>query len=214
MPTAQNGQHHGVVYPASGLPSLWGGPVQLRRRHTDRFNNDVSTRDTIVQMRRIAHEYARTPCVQGITADAVRSLRPGAGHRDIAGAIHYWMRRNIRFIEDETLLAEQFGIPLEDLDKELLIVPDELACRMPVPQGDCDDYAMLGASMCICAGLRPYWVTIAADAAEPRRFSHIYICVELRDEGTHLCIDAGNRFQTIPPGWEARAVTRKAIWAV
>ena len=85
---------------------------------------------------------------------------------------------------------------------------------MPVPMGDCDDFTLLIASQLLCAGIHPYFVTVAADANDPRKFSHIYVCARLEDEGGYMCLDAGNRMSAIPAGWEISGVTRKAIWRV
>jgi hypothetical protein len=68
--------------------------------------------------------------------------------------------------------------------------------------------------MLLNAGLRPYFVTVAADKNLPRKFSHIYVCVRLEDEDGYLCLDAGNRLLGVEPGWEIDSVTRKAIWHV
>jgi transglutaminase-like putative cysteine protease len=191
--------------------NIWGQPIALQSVRTNPFNNDVSTTATIMQMRGLAHRYASDPLVMQATGEAlsggVRSWR------DVACAIFYWIRHVVRFVEDETLMYEQFGIQPQHLDKELLIIPPVLLA-MPQPMGDCDDYSLLMASMLLCAGLRPYWVTVAADAEDHRKFSHIYVCVYLPDEGTHMHLDPGNRLPMVPPGWEESKVTRKAIWAV
>ena len=157
--------------------------------------------------------YAADPSVIAATAAAFRALGAGATQRDQACAIFHWVRGNIRFVEDEQLLYEELGVHPQELDKELLLVPPVLL-RMPEPRGDCDDFSLLIASMALAAGIRPYWVTVAVDAAEPQRFSHIYVCVQLADENAHLCLDAGNRLQGVPPGWEPSKVARKAIWSV
>lgn len=191
--------------------NVWGQPIGVQRTRTNPFNNDVSTRDTVRLMGHLARTHARHPLVVNAVQQAL-----GAGartHRDIASAIFYWVRGNIRFIEDEALMYHQLGIDAARLDKELLIVPPILL-TMPEPMGDCDDYSLLIASMLLCAGLQPYFVTVAADKQEPGKFSHIYICVHLADENTHMCLDAGNRFPMVPPGWETKDITRKAIWAV
>jgi hypothetical protein len=162
-------------------------------------------------MRKLAHEYARDPSVVAATAQA---LAGGVNsQRDLASAIFYWVRGNVQFVEDETLMYEQLGVEPLHLDKELLIVPPVLLA-MPVPMGDCDDYSLLVASMLLCAGMRPYFVTVAAEEDDVRKFSHIYVCVCLSDEGTHMCLDPGNRLPMVPPGWEASKVTRKAIWQI
>lgn len=190
---------------------IWGGSVALLSNRTNRYDSDVSTADTILILRRLAHLYSRDPSV---VAAVSHSLSGGASsQRDVASAIFHWVRTNVRFVEDETLLYEQLGVGIEDLDKELLIVPPVLLA-MPNPQGDCDDFSLLLASMLLCAAMKPYFVTVAADPAEPQKFSHIYVCAELADEGNHLCLDAGNRLPMVPPGWESGKVTRKAIWPV
>lgn len=191
---------------------IWGGSVAVLSNPTHRYNSDVSTRDTIRVMQRLAHGYSRHPSVVMAVSHALTGIDPSL-QRDVACAIFYWVRTNIRFVEDETLLYEQLGVDLEDLDKELLIVPPVLL-SMPNPQGDCDDFSLLLAAMLLCAGLRPYFVTVAADPLEPQKFSHIYICVHLADENNHLCLDAGNRLVMVEPGWESPRVTRKAIWVV
>jgi hypothetical protein len=119
----------------------------------------------------------------------------------------------VRFIEDETLLYAQLGVSPEHLDKELLIVPPTLMA-MPEPMGDCDDFSLLAACMLLNAGMRLYFVTVAADKDLPWKFSHIYVCVRLEDEDDFMCLDAGNRLLGVEPGWEAGNVTRKAVWAV
>jgi hypothetical protein len=189
----------------------WGQPITVLSERTNPFNNDVSTAATVRVMGRLARVYAGDPQVMYATGEA---LSTGVrSQRDAASAIFYWIRGNISFIEDEQLMYEELGIQPKHLDKELLIVPPVLL-SMPRPMGDCDDFSLLMASMLLCAGIQPYFVTVAADAEEPERFSHIYVCACLMDEGTHLCLDAGNRFAMVPPGWESSKITRKAIWAV
>lgn len=191
--------------------NVWGQPIAIQSARTNPYNSDVSTAATIRIMCKLAHQHTRDPFVISATMAA---LAGGAvTDRDKASAIFYWIRGNIRFVEDETLMYEQLGVQPAQLDKELLIVPPVLL-SMPVPMGDCDDFSLLLASMLLCAGLEPYWVTVAADAEDQYKFSHIYVCVRLADEGTHMCLDPGNRLKMVPPGWEAHKITRKAIWRV
>lgn len=186
----------------------------MHSTRTNRWNNDVSTKDTIRDLRRLVRRYAGDSSVQFATHQALSVLGPGATQRDQACAIFDWVRRTVRFVEDEQLLYQELGVVPEELDKELLIVPPVLL-QMPVPMGDCDDFSLLIASMALGVGIRPYFVTVAADPTDLHRFSHIYICVCLEDEGSvHLCLDAGNRMPGIWPGWEPSSISRKAIWAV
>lgn len=200
--------------PGSSIPhGIWGRPVAVLSHRTNRYDSDVSTAATIADMRRLARMYSHDPSVIAAVSSALSKNATTPAHRDIAHAIYYWVRANVRFVEDETLLYQQLGVSVEDLDKELLIVPPVLLA-MPVPMGDCDDFSVLIASMLMCAGLRPYFVTVAADATEPQKFSHVYVCAELADEGTHLCLDAGNRLSAVPAGWESEKVSRKAVWSI
>ena len=203
------------MQPSASSPwphTIWGGSVALLSKRTNRYDSDVSTADTIAVLRRLAHTYSGHASVIAAVTQALSGGGAGS-QRDIACAIFHWVRTNVHFVDDETILYEQLGIPLEDLDKELLIVPPVLLA-MPNPQGDCDDFSLLLASMLLCAGLKPYYVTVAADPTDPQKFSHIYVCVQLADEGGYLALDAGNRLAMVPPGWESNKVTRKAIWAV
>lgn len=197
---------------ASQNGSIWGQPIGVHSVRTNPFNNDVSTRATIRQMRSYAHAYKNHPLVINAVTDALR----GGGmrsERDVCSALFYWTRSHIQFVEDEALMYSQLGIPVESLDKELLIIPPVLLA-MPQPMGDCDDYSLLLASMLLCCGIQPFFITVAAEADDPRKWSHIYVCARLADEGTHLCLDAGNRYDQVPPGWEAEKITRKASWSV
>lgn len=198
---------------AHARESVWGHPVVVRAERTDPWNSDVSTGDTVASMQRLAHEYAMDPVVAQATAAALCWLRADASDRDMAGAIFWWVRRHVTFVQDEQLMYEQLGVAPQNLDKELLIPPPVLL-RMPVPMGDCDDFSLLIASMALAIGLRPYFVTVAADAQDPQKFSHIYVAVWLEDEQAYLPLDAGNRLEHVPPGWEAGKVSRKAIWRV
>jgi hypothetical protein len=197
--------------PANG--SVWGGPIAVGSTRTNPYKSDVSTADTIGVMRTLAHRYATDPSVLLANAEALGALAPSASDRDIACAAFWWIRANVRFVEDETLMYEQLGVAPDSLDKELLIVPPTLLA-MPVPMGDCDDFSLLTACMLLSVRLRPYYVTVAGDAKDPMKFSHIYVCVRLEDEDGYLSLDAGNRLVGIPPGWEISNVTRKAIWKV
>ena len=196
---------------AATQSGIWGQPIQVRSVTTNRYNSDTSTADTIQIMRRYAYQYCRDPLVLQATYEALS--RGVSGDRATACAIFYWVRGNIQFVEDETLLYQELGVAPAELDKELLIPPPMLLA-MPHPMGDCDDFSLLLASMLLCAGVWPGWVTVAADPEEQRRFSHIYVCAYLADEDDYLVLDAGNRYVGIPPGWESPRVSRKAGWVV
>lgn len=202
-----------ALLPVARVPSVWGGPIAVQHARTDPWRSDVSTADTIGILRTLAHRYKSDPYVVAANAQALAWLSPYASERDVASAIFYWIRGAVRFVEDEQLMYKELGVAPDHLDKELLIVPPALL-SMPQPMGDCDDFSLLLACQLLCAGIQPYFVTVAADANDPRKFSHIYVCARLNDEATYLCLDPGNRLASVPPGWEISAPSRKAIWAV
>jgi hypothetical protein len=194
-------------------PPIWGSPIRVQRTVTNRYDHEKSVRDTIGILTRQARAHAHHPVVEAALADACRGLSYPSD-RQTAGAIFHWIRHHLRFVDDEALMYSQLGVRPEDLDKELLIVPPVLLA-MRQPMGDCDDYSLLAASMCLAAGLQPYWITVAADRNEPpSKFSHIYIAVALPDEHSFIVLDAGNRYRGIPPGWETSHCTRKAGWKI
>lgn len=193
--------------------NIWGGPIAVRATGTNPLRSDVSTADTIAILRKLVRQYQSHPWVVASTQEALVEHWPAASHRDMACAIFHWVRRKVRFVEDEQLMYEQLGVPYQHLDKELLIVPPTLLA-MPQPMGDCDDFSLLLACQLACAGLEPFFVTVAADPHDPRKFSHIYVCARLADESSYLALDAGNRLAAVEPGWELPRVTRKAIWAI
>lgn len=191
---------------------MWGGPIRVVRRPTHRFNSDRSTADTIDTMRAHVHQYKSHPVVVEANRRAL-GLVPYAAQRDVACSIFHWVRGRVRFVEDEWLMYEQLGIEPDELDKELLLPPPTLLA-MPVPMGDCDDFSLLIASMLAGAGIQPFFVTVAADPWDRLKFSHVYVCARLADEGAYLNLDAGNRLTGVQPGWENDRITRKAIWTV
>ena len=186
--------------------------VRLSREKTYRYDSNVSTAVTIKRMRERAHEFRYDPAVVCAVHSALTG-RTITTQRDIACAIFHWVRLNVKFTEDEPLMYYELGVPEEDLDKELLITPPVLLA-MPQPQGDCDDFTLLIASMLLCCSIQPYFVTTATDPDDPLKLSHIYVCAKLADEGSHICLDAGNRLPMVAAGWESTNVTRKAIWRV
>jgi hypothetical protein len=96
-------------------------------------------------------------------------------------------------------------------DSELLIAPSVVA-ENPGISGDCDDFSTFIASLLIAshAPIDVYFVTIAADATEPARFSHVYVGVVLPN-GDYLPIDASHGAYA---GWEHNVAYRKHFWLV
>jgi hypothetical protein len=82
--------------------------------------------------------------------------------------------RGMRFVSDEIT-----GAPWDETLRwrplvEALIRPVDQAW-LSNPQGDCDDFAMYGASHLIARGVPCSFVTVAADDSDPNMYSHVYL---------------------------------------
>jgi transglutaminase-like putative cysteine protease len=121
-------------------------------------------------------------------------------------AIFWYVKRKIRFRLDEDIVYNELGE--QDWNQELLIDPG-LMLSMPNPEGDCDDFSLLCASMLCAAHIKCTYVTIAADPEMPQRFSHIYVAAYVKSCRVPMDCSHGNLL-----GWETGKVYRKVEWDV
>lgn len=178
--------------------------------HTNGMNSDVSVRDTIHLMASIARASARSMLIAQAIKDAIKDLDSRASDAEICRAIFYWIKSHISFVEDETT-NQYLGMTSEQAnDTELLITPESLL-SMNHPQGDCDDFSTLCASMLLALGFHCAFVTIAADSTMPKMLSHVYVKAWLEDENRGLYMDCSHG---PVPGWEHSAYTRKVEWGI
>ncbi len=130
----------------SGFSSHFDGggiPSTIASVRTNPTDSNVSTRDTIVQMTKLARTYAKHPIVMDAIWQAVEHTN-GQDEGEIVTAIFDWVRAHVEFVDDEKVLDEIWGHTPDEA--ELLIAPPRLL-SMDVPQGDCDDQATLLATM-------------------------------------------------------------------
>jgi hypothetical protein len=145
-----------------------------------------------------------------IHEDALRRLEEGAGD-PIAGVWPH-IKRHLRFRQDVDI-ARDLGTddPRKDDIVEVFIRPVDQSLLIQL-RGmgleDCDGYTMYGACLLTALGVPCTLVTVAGDAAEPNRFSHVYVCAYLN--GRRIALD----FSHGPyPGWEA-PTTRIKEWPI
>lgn len=189
--------------------SYWGSPVTLAVTPTSPTDNQLSTITTIHAMITLARDSARYPQINSIVSSLVKSLPRHSSMRSLVEKVFWWVRNHITFREDEDILIKELGY--QDPYQELLISPIALL-SMPHPEGDCDDFSMLLASLLIAARVPVWYVAIAVDESQPDRWSHIYNKVFLQDEGVYLPLDAS--YGTYP-GWEtSRKVFKKMEWSL
>lgn len=185
----------------------WGTPITIERVPTNPVDNNASTRETISRMVAIAKVCSNSPIVVNLVASLIRSLPAKSSKMDLARAIFYWIKNHVTFTEDEGVVSGQLGY--QDFNQELLIAPIVLL-EMPQPAGDCDDFSMLAASLCLAARIPVWYVAIAVDEAEPNRWSHVFCQVLL--DGHKVSFDASHGRCL---GWHtSRQIYRRAEWFV
>ena len=116
----------------------------------------------------------------------------GADATAKAWGVFWLVKHAVEYVHDEPRLS-RMGEPAA---LDLLIAPAVLV-RTRKPKEDCDGFTML-----ICAMLRAllvecYIVTVAADPADPSRWSHVFALAKL-DDGTYMPLDGSHGAF---PGW-------------
>jgi len=149
--------------------------------------------DTLRLMAQVAKQYKVDPVVRQ-TAARVISSAPEKDDLAEAAALQNWVRANIRYTGDV-------------LDTETLQTPDY---TLQEAYGDCDDQAMLLATMLMAVGIPAAYCAVGVDG-EP--FSHVLTFACLRGYTppyvsleTTLTTDP-NTGELIGPGWWPQNVT-------
>lgn len=191
-------------------------PTRVSAHEAPLNNSDVLTERTVERMREIITRTAKDPVVRA-AVDAAYSpeLRAGtlnakSSRQERAAVLFAWIANQVEFVDDDLQLRD--ALDCHDA-QELLIEPPRLL-TMPRPQGDCDDFTMLGCAMCLCAGVPAEIVTIAADGNDPNRWSHVYYQAQL-DDGRLLPQDIAECVKHNKPfGWEAPQYYARKDWGL
>lgn len=182
-------------------------PVTLGRIPTDPASVETSTRDTVVEMSRVAQASARHPVVQRAVQEALAPLPRSWDIKERVKAVYAWVQHRVEFTDDEGVLARVWGYAPEDAE---MIVHPELLLSMPKPMGDCDDQSTLLASMLLHLPVGVRFVTVAADPEQPDRWSHVYVRVALPCDEV-MALDPSHGAYA---GWEESNVFRRKEWIV
>jgi len=133
------------------------------------------TARTIQLIRQLVEEGVKHPRIRRTATDILRGV-PAYNDPAEVSAIYNWVLRNIRFTKD--MLGVGHGI--ETLQPAVAILETRA--------GDCDDFVILLASLLGSVGYETQAVTVAASAADPENFSHIYL--EAKVKGQWIALDA------------------------
>lgn len=195
-----------LAAPVSALmrhPRFGAAPIRASawpRPHED----EAATEQTIHQMQEFIAADSQHPNVQAAAREATAGVMAG----DVANhirAVWAWIKRRVRLVSDAEL-ARLGGFPNAE-EAEVLIRPADIL-TMPEPQGDCDDFAMLGAAMLRVLGISSEFITVAADPTDLTRYSHVYLLAVL-PSGERLPLDLSHGEY---PGWFPGTLGKTRIW--
>lgn len=151
----------------------------------------AQVRETIGEMRANALQDAKHPLIEedalvaGGTPDGIWSFVHGL----------------ITFTQDADIAAGTSALSSEQKADtvEVLIRPVDISImrRQGKPVEDCDGFATYAAAMLLSLGIPVSFVTVAADASDPTRYSHVYIAAY--PEGKRIALDCSHGDY---PGWE------------
>lgn len=165
---------------------------------TDAVSADPDTQvaQTIALMRQYVIEDLRDPY---LLMDAVAASYP-----DPINGTWRLVCDRLTFAQDETT-AESVPLSGDQEAVEVLVRPADVARGAPV--GDCDDFAMFTCALLEAQGIPTSFCTVAAEADEPRRFSHVYAVAYLGGQRIPMDTSHGEY-----PGWETERAYRKQEW--
>jgi hypothetical protein len=173
---------------------------------------DTQVAQTIQRMARHVREDAQSVPIQ---REAAQIQASGSG--DPISDTFWHVKNRVGFRQDEQLAAPVWrgdGDPVDGGQVvEVLIRPRDLA-QMPVALEDCDGFASYGPALLRAQGVPCKFVTVAADARDTGRFSHVYAACTDPNTGQRVSLDASHGPY---PGWEclsAGPVWRLKEWAI
>jgi len=151
----------------------------------------------------------------GVDTGAGAGSGMGAGQRELAEAIFWHVKGNLRFVPDNVTGGPVWALGAlggDGVVAESLIRPvDMVGLPAGAKAGDCDDYSMYVASLLEAAKIPWAFVTVAASAKDPEVYSHVYVAAY--PDGVRLPLDASHGPY---PGWEASQgypVWRQKEWS-
>lgn len=196
----------------AGWSDRFGSPVVLFGQRTAEYDkpattigeSDRSVADTIALMSVHTNSAAKTPQIARALEDA-GCLEPSLTEDEVISRVFTYIKQHVTFVEDDSQLAEIFQVRKS---RELLITPPVLL-SMREPQGDCDDFSMLCCAMLMACGVSCHFITVAADRAQPMKYSHVY-CLAVTSDGREIPLDCSHGKYA---GWETNS-SRRQVWPV
>lgn len=159
------------------------------------LSGDAGTQQTVSLMYKLIDTAVKDPTVNRFAIDSIRNV-PQYDHAAEAFAIYETVLANFRFVNDP--------VGPDGAKETLRPVVDILQ----VGAGDCDDFTMLISALLGTIGIESHIVTVAADAADPSAFSHVY--PEAMLDGQWVALDAARPNAEF--GLSPSHYFRKKVW--
>jgi len=170
---------------------------------------DAQVRATIRKMISYIRQDARS--CPGIWNDAQRAIQIGGG--DPVSGIWKLIKQSMRFQRDEVTAAQLDTSDIRKQDAiEVFIRPcdQSLLIQMKgIGVEDCDGFELYAACMFLVLGIPISLVTVTANEAVPKEFSHVYLAAYLNSQRIPLDFSHGSY-----PGWECPNLGKLKEWPV
>jgi hypothetical protein len=189
--TAGNGRRSPAPI-AGKIPPAGGGRSLKVDRVPAADDSDTATRQTVGLMCEYIRKAAADRFVQQCAKTAWRRFgRSSLNPTMKAWAAYWWVKHCIKFRLDE---ATMFQVGEKD-QQDLLLSPSVLF-RMDKPSEDCDGFTMALGALLVCLGVPVVIATVAADAGDKTRWSHVFLVSIINGEPIPLDASHG-----VGPGW-------------
>ena len=139
------------------------------------FNKQNPTLDeTVAVMRRLIHSARKDPVVLQLVREVCAGLEPGDYNSEIL-AIYNWVDSHVRYVQDP------HGVELLIAPQRLIAMAKQSEGQGLKASGDCDDIAMLTASMLMAIGNE---CRLIVCGFEPNNPTHVFCQVAVRTTAT------------------------------
>lgn len=145
-----------------------GKPV-VNKEYTLR-DGEKGSLDTVSLMIKIAREQSQLKEIRDFAIDIVNQYNTAShDHLHESASIGDFVKKNVRYLKDIQ------GVEL--LHEPLLMIAD---IKRGISRGDCDDMALLTATLLLSIGIKPYF-KIVRWKEQKGNYNHIYVMVYERD---------------------------------
>ena len=155
-------------------------------------DTDTATRKTVEKMCELIKSSCTDELVQRCAQKAKQSFAMGSNDpAALAWGVFWFVKHTVRFRLDEGTMYL-----IGDRDQQDLLIAPAVLLRMKDPAEDCDGFTMLTAALLTCLGVPVLIATVATEADDPSRWSHVFLCAIINGRVMPLDTSHGPA-----PGW-------------